>query len=105
MNPGAQLTPQQRRKQFLYGLANVMLQRGVPLPPELTGIPYPPTFDPSTSPWRSLEVSNADHGVIRLAGKDVDLYRFWAIVQQAGGSTKVRFINSLRATFVPRRAP
>ena len=89
MNPTAQLAPQQRRKQFLYGLGNVMLQRGVPLPPQLTGVPYPATYDPSTSPWRSLEISNTDIGVVRLAGKEVDLYKLWALVQQAGGGTKV----------------
>jgi SWI/SNF chromatin-remodeling complex subunit SWI1 len=66
-----------------------MLQRNVPLPPRLTGVPYPPAYDPSSSPWRQLEVSSADLGVIRLAGKDLDLYRFWGIVQQAGGSAKV----------------
>ena len=81
---------QQRKRQFLQGLGNLMLQRGVPLPPQLTGIPYPPTFDPSTSPWRSLELSNTDMGVVRLANKDVDLYRLWGLVLQTGGSAKVR---------------
>lgn len=98
MNPqNSQLPPQQRRKQFLYGLGNVMLQRGVPLPPQLTGIPYPPTYDPSASPWRTLDISNTDVGVVRLAGKEVDLYKLWALVQQAGGSAKVRF------SYIPSR--
>ncbi|GJE86009.1 ARID/BRIGHT DNA binding domain-containing protein [Phanerochaete sordida] len=86
MNPAVQ---QQRRKQFLIGLGNVMLQRNVPLPPQLTGMPYPPGYDPSTSPWRSLEVSNADIGVFRLAGKDIDMFRLWAVVSSAGGSGKL----------------
>ena len=90
MNPAGQLTPQQRRKQFLVGLGNVMLQRGVPLPPQLTGVPYPQAYDPTGSPWRSLDISNVDVGVVRIAGKDVDLYRLWAFVTQAGGSAKVR---------------
>lgn len=90
MNPAQQ--QQQRKKQFLYGLGNVMLQRGVPLPPQLTGIPYPPAYDPSTSPWKSLEVSNQDVGVVRIGGKDVDLYRLWGTVLQSGGSAKVRHV-------------
>lgn len=89
MNPAAVQQQQQRRKQFLIGLGNVMLQRGVPLPPQLTGMPYPPGYDPSTSPWRSLEVSNADVGVFRLTGKDIDIFKLWALVLSAGGSMKV----------------
>ena len=89
MNPAGQLTLQQRKKQFLHGLGNVMLGRGVPLPPQLTGIPYPPAYDASQSPWRSLDISNADVGIVRIAGKDVDLYRLWGIVLQGGGSAKV----------------
>ncbi|EKM60949.1 uncharacterized protein PHACADRAFT_83217 [Phanerochaete carnosa HHB-10118-sp] len=89
MNPAAMQQQQQRKKQFLVGLGNVMLQRGVPLPPQLTGLPYPPGYDPSTSPWRSLEVSNADLGVFRLAGKDIDIFRLWALVLSSGGSMKL----------------
>lgn len=29
-------------------------------------------------------------GIVRLAGKDVDLFRLWAVVQQAGSGQKVR---------------
>lgn len=80
----------QRKRSFLNGLANVMMQRNVPLPPRLTGVPYPPGYDPNTSPWRTLEVSNSELGIIRLAGKDVDLFKLWAVVLQSGGGAKVR---------------
>ena len=86
-----QQSQQQRKRQFLTGLANVMLQRNTPLPPQLTNVPYPPNYDPSTSPWRNLEVSHQDLGVVRLAGKDIDLFRLWAVVQAAGGVQKVRW--------------
>lgn len=91
MNPTQQQqTPiQQRKRSFLHGVNSVMLQRGVPLPPQLTGVPYPPTYDPTNSPWRTLDVSTSDLGVVRLAGRDVDLFKLWALVQQAGGSAKV----------------
>lgn len=85
-----QLAAQQRRKQFLFGLANLMTNRGAPLPPQFTGVPYPPNYDPSNSPWRSLDVSPIDIGIFRLAGKEVDLYKLWGFVQQSGGSAKVR---------------
>lgn len=78
---------QQKKRSFLSGVANVMLQRNVPLPPSLTGTPYPANYDPNTSPWKSLDV--AEIGVVRLAGKEVDLFRLWSYVLQAGGSTKV----------------
>ncbi|KAI0094715.1 hypothetical protein BDY19DRAFT_914190 [Irpex rosettiformis] len=85
-----QQTPiQQRKRSFLHGLANVMLQRGVPLPSHLTGIPYPSSFDPASSPWRTLDISSSDLGIVRLASRDVDLFKLWAFVQQAGGSAKI----------------
>lgn len=90
-----QQSHQQRKRNFLHGLGSVMLQRGIPLPPQLTGVPYPTSIDPSTSPWRTLDVSSSDIGVVRLASKDVDLFKLWALVQQAGGSAKVSSSSSL----------
>ncbi|KAI0961434.1 hypothetical protein AcV7_000535 [Taiwanofungus camphoratus] len=80
---------QHKKRSFLTGLANVMMQRNAPLPPALTGVQYPPGYDSSNSPWKALEISPADIGTIRLVGKDIDLYRLWAIVQQYGGGMKV----------------
>lgn len=79
----------QRKRSFLSGLTTVFNQRNTPLPPALTGVPNPPGFDPSTSVWKALDVSPTDHGVIRLAGKEIDLYKLWALVYQAGGYAKV----------------
>jgi SWI/SNF chromatin-remodeling complex subunit SWI1 len=80
----------QRQRNFLMGLANVMANRNTPLPPALTGIPYPPNYDPNTSPWKIIEASTTELGSFRLAGKDVDLFKLWGIVYQAGGGTLVR---------------
>ena len=80
----------QRKRSWLQGLASLMTQRGTPLPPMLTGVPFPPNYDPAHMPWKSLEVSQTDIGVIRLAGKDVDLYRLWGIVVNYGGGQAVR---------------
>ncbi|KAI8995524.1 hypothetical protein BD414DRAFT_479785 [Trametes punicea] len=90
-NPAAmqQQVYQQRKRNWLNGLATLMVQRGTPLPPQLTGVPFPPNYDPANMPWKSLEVSPTDIGVIRLAGKDVDLFRLWTMIIQAGGGHKV----------------
>jgi hypothetical protein len=79
----------QHKKQFLHGLAQVHLARKDPLPPALTGIPYPAGFDPTQSRWKSLESSQAEVGSVMLAGKPVDLYKLWATVSAGGGWLKV----------------
>ena len=79
----------QHKKQFLNGLANVHLARKDPLPPALTGIPYPGGFDPSQSRWKSLEPSQTEPGSVMLAGKPVDLYKLYAAVNAGGGWAKV----------------
>lgn len=81
-------TVKQRQRNFLNGLTTVMAARGTPLPPTLTGIPNP-DFNPQNSPWKTLEVSN-EVGAFRLGGKDVDLFKLWGLVFQAGGHDKVR---------------
>ncbi|KAI0374281.1 hypothetical protein BV20DRAFT_935514 [Pilatotrama ljubarskyi] len=80
---------QQRKRNWLNGLATLMVQRGTPLPPQLTGVPFPPNYDPANMPWKSLEVSPTDIGVVRLAGKDVDLFKLWTLIIQSGGGQKV----------------
>lgn len=77
----------QHKKQFLNALANI--HRKDPLPPALTGIPYPPGFDPMQSRWRSLESSQAEVGTVMVAGKPVDLYQLWVAVNTVGGWAKV----------------
>ncbi|KAF9229460.1 hypothetical protein BS17DRAFT_688881 [Gyrodon lividus] len=83
----------QKQRSFLTGLANVHISRGSPLPPILTGVPYPPNYDPETSPWKTVECAN-DIGAFRLAGKDVDLLKLWGIVLQLGGSQKITQQNA-----------
>jgi hypothetical protein len=85
-----QLQPQlQHKKQFLSGLANVHLARKDPLPPALTGVPYPVGFDPTQSRWKSLESSQTEPGSVMLAGKPVDLYKLYATANAGGGWAKV----------------
>ncbi|KIJ68293.1 hypothetical protein HYDPIDRAFT_24587 [Hydnomerulius pinastri MD-312] len=83
----------QKQRGFLTGLANVHISRGSPLPPALTGVPYPANYDPTTSPWKSVECTN-EIGVFRLAGKDVDLLKLWGIVLQLGGGQKITQQNA-----------
>lgn len=92
----------QRKRGFLNGLANVMMQRNTPLPPALTGVPLPATFDPAAIPWKSLEINPNDVGIIKLAGKDIDLYKLWAMVFQAGGGVKVRHILQFNTLLGPQ---
>jgi SWI/SNF chromatin-remodeling complex subunit SWI1 len=80
-----------KQRQFLHGLANIHAARKDPLPPALTGIPYP-GFDPNQSKWKSLEPSLTELGSVMLAGKPVDLYRLWVAVSSAGGWMKVSTI-------------
>ncbi|KAJ7102129.1 hypothetical protein B0H15DRAFT_313165 [Mycena belliarum] len=76
----------QRQAGFLNGLARIMASRGTPLPPALTGTETP-TYDPNTTQWKMLEVT--DMGAFRLAGRDVDLFKLWGLVFQNGGGTAV----------------
>lgn len=84
----------QHKKQFLSGLANVHLARKDPLPPGLTGIPYPVGFDPAQSRWKSLEPSQTEPGSVMLAGKPVELYKLYAAVNAGGGWAKVSTVLS-----------
>jgi SWI/SNF chromatin-remodeling complex subunit SWI1 len=86
----AAATLKQRQRNFLNGLTSVMSAKGTPLPPALTGIPNQ-QYDPNNSPWKALEPSPTEVGAFRLAGKDVDLFRLWGLVFQAGGHAKVCF--------------
>lgn len=88
--PGATRNPtqaavqlRQRQQVFLNGLANVMAKRSTPLPPALTGVPTP-DYDHTNSPWKLIEPSS-EVGSFRLAGKDVNLFKLWGLVQHNGG--------------------
>jgi SWI/SNF chromatin-remodeling complex subunit SWI1 len=78
-----------KRRHFIQTIGFLMLQRGQPLPQALTGVPIPPGVDPNASPWKNLE-PQIEVTIIRLAGKDFDLYKFFGIVYRNGGGVKVR---------------
>ncbi|KAG0709014.1 hypothetical protein DFH29DRAFT_890137 [Suillus ampliporus] len=78
----------QRQRTFLIGLSNAHVTRA-PLPPALTGVPYPPNYDPTNSPWKSLDCPPGQLGVVRVGGKDIDLLKLWGIVCQLGGWPKL----------------
>ncbi|KIK28613.1 hypothetical protein PISMIDRAFT_589784 [Pisolithus microcarpus 441] len=77
------------KQSFLASLARCHITRGHPLPPALTGCPYPPGYDPANSPWKNLDCQSGEIGVFRLCGKDVDLRKLWTTVWQRGGFVKV----------------
>ncbi|PFH54613.1 hypothetical protein AMATHDRAFT_166 [Amanita thiersii Skay4041] len=91
-NP-AQAAMQLRQKQqvFLNGLASVMAKRNTPLPAALTGVPTP-DYDPTNSPWKLIEPSS-EVGSFRLAGKDVNLFKLWGLVQHHGGGHAISSKN------------
>ena len=86
--------PVSQRRQFLAGLSYLMITKRTPLPSTLTGVPIL-TYDPHTSPWRFLTISTRGTGIIRLGGQDVDLYKLWISVFQAGGHEKVCKIDGI----------
>ncbi|KAI6007473.1 hypothetical protein EDD15DRAFT_2211602 [Pisolithus albus] len=77
------------KQSFLASLARCHITRGHPLPPALTGCPYPPGYDPTNSPWKNLDCQAGEIGIFRLGGKDVDLRKLWTTVWQRGGFVKV----------------
>ena len=82
-----QLNPQHKaRQRFLLTLANLHARKD-PLPPALTGVPYPPGFDLNQSRWKSLE--SPTEGSVMLAGKPVELFKLWVAVNNGGGCAKV----------------
>lgn len=86
-NPTQAALQRQRQHVFLNGLANVMSKRNTPLPPALTGLPTP-DYDHTNSPWKLIEPSS-EVGSFRLAGKDVNLFKLWGLVQHNGGGHAV----------------
>ena len=80
-----------RRDEFLKFVAGVMNARQTPLPSTITGIPS--AYDPSSSPWKSIEPTS-EPGGFRLAGKDIDLFKLWQLVLSHGGHAKVSHIWS-----------
>ncbi|KAF7339818.1 hypothetical protein MVEN_01898300 [Mycena venus] len=90
-NPNQAVSIKQRQAGFLNGLARIMAQRNTPLPPALTGVDTP-TYDPNSSQWKMVEP--AEVGAFRLAGRDIELFKLWSMVFQAGGGTALSRDNS-----------
>ncbi|KAF7306742.1 ARID domain-containing protein [Mycena indigotica] len=77
-----QQPPPSRQHGFLVSLAGVMAKRNTPLPPALTGV-QTPGYDALSSTWQMLDIP--DVGVIRIAGRDIELLKLWGLVKQSGG--------------------
>ncbi|KIY45435.1 hypothetical protein FISHEDRAFT_49481 [Fistulina hepatica ATCC 64428] len=78
--PAARGSSVEGSRQFLLRLSQFHANRGVPLPPFITGIPIP-GYDPNNTPWSFLEPSS-EPASFRLAGKDVNILRlFGAVIQ------------------------
>lgn len=92
-NPAALAAYKQQRMQFLVTLHNIFSNAGKPLPPTLTGVNVP--FDPATSSWLMLQIPEV--GCVRIAGKNVELFRFWRLIATGGGSAQVCLLHSIRS--------
>jgi SWI/SNF chromatin-remodeling complex subunit SWI1 len=84
----AALDPQRGKPQFLSILSDLHARKGIPLPPDLTGI-LNDAYDPTTSHWRILELTN-EPGVIRVGSNELDLFKLWQVLLSLGLSNKVR---------------
>lgn len=90
VRPPPPQNPRARYLGFLVGLANIMIKRNTPLPPQLTGVPAP-NYDPHTSPFKVIDLSN-EVGHFRLAGRDIDVFKLWGSTQQAGGGSVSQYL-------------
>lgn len=77
----------ERHQGFLKFLIQVMGSRNLVLPPFITGSNNPP-YDPNNSSFGWLEPGSYT-GAIKVLDKDVDVYKFWHLVFNAGTSVKV----------------
>ncbi|TDL17462.1 hypothetical protein BD410DRAFT_843612 [Rickenella mellea] len=77
----------QRQQNFLIELASIMSTRNMPLPPSITGVQS--TFEQISSHWNNVEPAE-EIGGFKLAGKEVYLFKLWALVFQFGGSAKLQ---------------
>jgi SWI/SNF chromatin-remodeling complex subunit SWI1 len=78
---------ERKMRTWYNSIVQFMASRGTPLPPTLTGVPWPQGYDPTTSPFKGIE-AGAEPYSFRLAGKDVNLFRFWTTIMSAGGASK-----------------
>lgn len=86
IGPLFQQDEQRGKPVLLHMLNEIYLRRGAPLPPALTGMNNP-NWDPSTSTWK-FDLGT-ERGVIKVAGLDVDLFKFWQALFAGGLTQKV----------------
>lgn len=86
IGPLFQQDEQRGKPVLLHMLNEIYVRRGTPLPPALTGINNP-TWDPTTTPFK-FELGS-ERGIIKVAGHDVDLFKFWQALFAAGFTQKV----------------
>jgi hypothetical protein len=86
-----------QRAQFLAMLSQVLAQRGIALPPFVTGQPNP-AYNPDSGPLKNVQPASDNRlGALRLPGAvpgrvgDIDLFKLWSAVTGAGGMQRVSF--------------
>lgn len=88
--------PDKQRGQFLAMLVQVLAQRGVVLPPFVTGQPNP-AWNPESGPLKHIQPATENRpGALRMPGAvpgragDLDLFKLWGAVTSGGGMQRVR---------------
>ncbi|CAE7231487.1 unnamed protein product [Rhizoctonia solani] len=85
-----------QRAQFLGMVAQVLAQRGIALPPFVTGQPNP-AYNPDSGPLKGVQPASDNRiGALRLPGAvpgragDVDIFKLWSAVTGAGGMQRIQ---------------
>ncbi|QRW24190.1 ARID/BRIGHT DNA binding domain [Rhizoctonia solani] len=85
-----------QRAQFLAMLTQVLAQRGIALPPFVSGQPNP-AYSPDTGPLKNVQPASDNRlGALRLPGAvpgrtgDIDLFKLWSAVTGAGGMQRIQ---------------
>ncbi|KAF8606249.1 hypothetical protein BDV93DRAFT_521082, partial [Ceratobasidium sp. AG-I] len=87
--------PDKQRGQFLAMLSQVLAQRGVVLPPFVTGQPNP-AWNPESGPLKHIQPATENRpGALRMPGAvpgragDLDLFKLWSAVTSGGGMQRI----------------
>lgn len=86
IGPLFQQDEQRGKPVLLHMLNEIYVRRGTPLPPALTGISSP-SWDPNHTLFK-FELGS-ERGVLKIAGRDVDLFKFWQALFAGGLTQKV----------------
>ncbi|KZV86439.1 hypothetical protein EXIGLDRAFT_752822 [Exidia glandulosa HHB12029] len=84
----------ERVQNFFKFVAQYMNTRGLVLPPFISGLNTPP-YDPNGSPFAWLE-PGSHMSTVKVADRDVDLFKLWQLVW-SGGTSQKRRIKADRA--------